>query len=131
MLWVVGYAFLSVTPEDALEALDALPRYEPLYEPTTLGPNNVLRVGETYLLAGKPERAEPLLRFVAQSCEPLDYSIDVAWARVRLGELLEERGDVQSACAQYEAILARWRQPRPRSVAAERATERRTRLRCR
>jgi serine/threonine-protein kinase len=131
MLWVVGYAFLSLTQEDALEALDALPRYEPLYAPTNLGPNNLLRVGETYVLAGQPDRAEPLLRLAAQWCDPLEYALDVARARVRLGELLDARGDEAAACAQYEAVLGQWRDARPGSVVAQRAKERSTRLHCR
>ena len=130
MLWVVGFALMSLTREDALDALDALPAYEPLYEAVNLGPNNVVGVGETYRLAGKLGVAEERLRLAAQSCEVIDYPIQTSWARLHLAETLEERGDLVEACSQYALLLGRWPKARPRSISADRARARASRLQC-
>jgi hypothetical protein len=53
-----------------------------------------------------------------------------AWEELRLGELDEQSGNNPSACAHYAKLLERWGHAKPRSVTADEARARATKLGC-
>ena len=67
LAWLDFYAATSVTPADALAALEALPRYSPL--PRFDGDAYYERVmGQVLLLAGRVDDAIPYLRHAVSTC---------------------------------------------------------------
>jgi serine/threonine protein kinase len=128
-LWVYGYAWTVETPEQALAALAVLPEYEPLpmFAPMEVGP---LFVGRTYLLGGRLEEAVSNLRKGTAACTALMQPFAHTRGLLDLGTALEQKRDVAGACAAYGTVLARWADPRSRSVTAAKARARAAALRC-
>ncbi len=123
--WYEAYAFPCATPDDAAEALAALPVPSPvLYR--WAGSDEV--IGEMYRLAGSTEEAVRYLAREAKSCTALTEPLENTWATYHLGELLESKGDRDGAC--YATVLSRWGQAVPASRTADAAARRSKSLRC-
>ena len=125
------YAFARVadTEDDAREALAALPVYGPLppFRPVTLVD---VDVGRTYLLAGRPDDALPLLEHATRMCMVLHFPFEHVRASLLLAQTREARGDTAGACRDYQSVVGLWGRARPRSVTAEAAAERAAALGC-
>jgi serine/threonine protein kinase/tetratricopeptide (TPR) repeat protein len=128
-LWVYGHAWTVETPEQATAALAVLPDFEPLptFAPMEIGS---VFVGRTYLKGGRLEDAVDTLRKATAACTTLLQPIEHTRGYADLGAALEQKGDVAGACAAYQAVLARWGDPKPRSVTAATARGRIKALRC-
>jgi|GEM_PF-594207 len=127
--WVTAYASAAVTPEDARDALAALPDYLPLPPERVRTPEIDEAIGATYLLAGRTAEALPFLRRAAASCGAALDPLHHTWANLELGEALEAT-DVDGACDAYHVVIARW-SAAPASRSAKRARERWSVLKCR
>jgi serine/threonine-protein kinase len=128
-LWMYAYARVADSPEDARDALAALPAYGalPPFRPETMVE---VDVGRTYLLAGRVDEAIPWLTHATRTCSVLRFPFEHVRAHLLLGEAQEAKGDQAAACASYDAVVQRWGRARPRSVTAEKAAERETALHC-
>jgi serine/threonine-protein kinase len=131
--WVYVYGASSVTPQDAREAVEALPRFPALPrrigqigEPTALEE----AVGRTYLLAGALDEAIPHLRAAAGSCGVINWFPEHVHAHEELGEALAAKGDTPAACDEFRAVLSYWGDAKPRSVTADKARAQMRRLGC-
>jgi eukaryotic-like serine/threonine-protein kinase len=126
-LWVQAYPSTVTTEAEARDALDVLERYGgvPPFRPFTAAP-----IGRVYLLAGRVDDAMPLLLESARRCNALRRPFEHVRARYWLGRGYEAKGDVSSACTEYEGVLDRWGDARPRSVTADDARKRAHALRC-
>jgi eukaryotic-like serine/threonine-protein kinase len=127
-VWVYAYALPAETPDEAREALAALPRYSPLptFLPQSLG---VAHIGQTYLRAGRVDEALPYLKKAAAACVALYRPFVHTHVHASLGEALAAKGDKTGACAAYQVVLDRWGKDR-RSVTAQTARTARAKLRC-
>jgi serine/threonine protein kinase/tetratricopeptide (TPR) repeat protein len=126
-LWLEAYAETVETPEDAREALDALPRYGGV-PPFRM--NNSVSVGRVYWLAGQLDEAQSLLEQEVHACTAIRWAYRHVRAVYLLGRVKEARGDVAGACAAYEDVLARWGHAAPRSMTADDAKARMLLLAC-
>nr|WP_275939137.1 serine/threonine-protein kinase [Polyangium spumosum] len=128
-LWLHGWAATTITAEDAQGALAALAEHAPLppYVPGTLVGASA---GVTFLLGGQLEEAKRWLEQAAGSCSALSFPMAHTRAHLWLGQAREASGDTKGACASYKTVLDRWGRARPRSVTADEARERSTRLGC-
>ena len=88
-------------------------------------------IGHVYLLAGKPDVALPYLRRAVAACADFDAPLTHTRAALDLGIALEAAADTPGACAAYAKVLARWGKAKPRSVTADLARARATKLGCR
>jgi len=127
--WVTAYADAVVTPEDAREAIAALPAHHALPPDRVRMPYEDEAIGRMYLVAGRVDDALPFLRRAAASCEASEFPLQHTWATFELGQALES-SDVPAACAAYQVVLDRWAVA-ARSHTAYRAHERRLALGCR
>ncbi|EYF07304.1 protein kinase domain-containing protein [Chondromyces apiculatus] len=129
-LWLHGYAGLVEDEADAREALKALPRFEPLppFRPQTAID---AAVGRTFRLGGQSAEASRWLEGASRSCMALDFPVEHTRTHLWLGQLREETGDREGACAAYGVVLHRWGAARPRSITAEAARGRSRALGCR
>jgi serine/threonine-protein kinase len=82
-------------------------------------------------LAGQAEQALPYLEKAVRSCDLLSHPFDHLRARLVLGQVREQKGDIPGACAAYQDVIARWGNARPRSVTADAARARTAALGCR
>jgi serine/threonine-protein kinase len=126
--WVMAYAREAATPEEARQALELLPRYEPL--PPLWDVPSGLPMGRVYLLAGKVDEALAHLRRATKECSAVDHPFDHVRAQLVLGQALEEKKDIAGACAAYRVVIDRWGHAKPRSVTADAARARVHALRC-
>jgi serine/threonine-protein kinase len=128
-VWPHGYAVTVETPEDARDALVALPDYEPLaaFYPSTMV---AAAVGRTFFLAGRIDDASKWLERAAKACRVLERPVEHTRAQLWLGMVREAKGDKPGACAAYRVVQARWGKARPPSVTAEKAAERLRALAC-
>ena len=125
MIWAKAYAVDVETPEEAADALAALPRYEPL-PPTYWFPYIYGRIGRTFVLGGRAADGLPYLERATKRCverDPRDFFY--------LGLGQEALGDTASACTAYREVITRWGAAKPRSVTAEKAQQRLAALHCR
>jgi tetratricopeptide (TPR) repeat protein len=117
MIWAATYAENVSTPDEAADALAALPRYEPL--PQTYWFSFIYgRIGRTFVLGGRPADGLPYLERATKQClrrDPRDFLF--------LGLAREALGDTAAACTAYREVIARWGQAKPRSVTAEKAQQ--------
>jgi serine/threonine-protein kinase len=127
--WLHGYAAIVETPEDAGEALAALPPGEPIppFRPWTLTERGV---GLTFLLAGRSDEAVEWLEQAVKACRVFEFPIEHTQAHAWLGQAREAKGDKEGACAAYRGVLDRWGQANPRSVTAETVKKRMKLLGC-
>jgi serine/threonine-protein kinase len=129
-LWIAGWALPATTPEQAADALRALPEFGvlPPFSPTV--PASAF-VGRVYRLAGRRAEAIEALRRGLATCTLLSEPFAHTRAALELGLALEASGDRAGACSAYAVPLERWGHARPRSVTAEAARARRAALGCR
>ena len=128
-LWIYGYAETVDTPQEALEALEKLPEYLPLpaYRPNFIAD---AAIGHTYLLAGQPSEAIPLLQLASSRCDPFEEPYAYVRSSLWLGEALEAVGRKDEACASYQRVIQQWGGFGPRSVTLREARARSTALAC-
>jgi eukaryotic-like serine/threonine-protein kinase len=128
-LWIAAYASIAETPEQAHEALAALPEYAPLppFVPFMLAD---AELGRVYALAGEVERATAVLRRATTSCRAYKEPFAHTRAHYELGVALEAAGDHAGACRALSVVLERWGHARPRSVTADKARDRMRALSC-
>jgi eukaryotic-like serine/threonine-protein kinase len=126
-LWLQAYAETVDTREDAMEALEALPRYGgvPPFRPYTS-----VSVGKVYWLAGKLDEAIPLLEAESKSCTGVISPYRHTQSAYMLGRAREEQGNRTEACVAYASVLARWGHATPHSVTAEDVRRRMRALSC-
>jgi eukaryotic-like serine/threonine-protein kinase len=121
--WVVGYAAGARTKEEGEEALEALPRYEPLPPASTRGTDVDLVIGVVYALAGQPAVALPRFETVARSCyrleNPFAWVFGVQWK----GQALAALGEKAQAAEAFSQVQKVWGEARPRSVTAEKVAQ--------
>jgi serine/threonine-protein kinase len=122
-VWVHGFADTVETPEDAREALAALPAFEPLpsFFPRSLGE---AATGVTFFLGGRADDAVAWLDRATRTCRALELPVEHTRAHLWLGLAREAKGDKAGACAAYRVVRERWGKAKPRSVTAEKAAER-------
>jgi len=128
-IWYFAYAADAETKDEAREAVDKLPSFEPLPPARDVALSDGY-AGKALFLAGRPVEALPALRRGAASCLVLDFPVDHERTTLALGQALESAKDVDGACLAYRTIVDRWGAARPRSVTAERARERQRALAC-
>jgi serine/threonine-protein kinase len=118
-------------PEEAKGALaaDALAATPPTYFPNE-GVDGDFLLGRTLALAGRAREAIPRLEKAASRCNALRGPFELVQSHLFLGRAREDEHDVANACAEYDEVLRRWGDAKPRSVTAEQARARRTALRC-
>jgi tetratricopeptide (TPR) repeat protein len=130
--WTWIYAWPAETPEEAREALGALPSFSPL--PSGLAVEDLPLadglIGKVYQLAGKTDEALPLLQRGAKSCNALSMPIEHTQLSFYLGQALETKGDTAGACAAYKTVLDRWSGAKPRSITLEKSRSRYMSLVC-
>jgi tetratricopeptide (TPR) repeat protein len=129
--WIAAYGGPAHTPEDAREALDALPRYLPLPQPLMQFPEFVLPTGTVYFLAGRYAEAIPYLTTAARCCDVLASINEIMTASLELGLARENTGDDPGACDAYGDVVHRWGSASPPSVTAAKAKTRMRALGCR
>jgi len=128
-LWIRAYADAVMTPEDARDALAALPTFLPLPPDRFRDAEDDEAIGRTLLLGAAPADAIPYLRRAAASCEATRYPLHHTWANLELGQALEAT-DAPGACAAYKLVFDRWA-TEARSQSAHVAYVRRKALGCR
>jgi serine/threonine-protein kinase len=130
-LWGSQHAAAVATPEEAREAVGALPRFAPLprYGPMPRAHVDAA-VGRALLLAGRVDEARTILERTAAACYGLWFPIEHVRARFDLGQAREARGDTRGACDAYRAVLDRWGGARPSSLTADQARARAAALGC-
>ncbi len=106
--WIAAYAAPAVTAADAEEALDALPSYLPLPDPSMRMPQYEQPIGHVYLLANREREALPFLRRAANGCLPLLGPFEAVLASLELGLAEERLGEIPAACEAYRAVTAHW-----------------------
>ena len=128
-LWIYGYALEADTPEDAAEALDALPVYAPVPE---FAPSlhATADVGHVFLLGGRIDDAIHWLSASAHDCDAWENPFEWTKASLWLGQALEQKGDVSGACGAYGDVLKRWRGFGKLSTSVALATKRSSALAC-
>jgi serine/threonine-protein kinase len=127
--WAHGWAATVDTPDDAREALAAMADFAPI---PTFYPHTLVEapVGLTFLLAGRTDEAAAWLERATRACRVLEFPVEHTRAHLWLGMAREAKGDKPGACAAYQVVRARWGKAKPRSVTAEKASERLRALAC-
>jgi serine/threonine-protein kinase len=131
--WIEFYARTAATPDDAREAIEARPRFEP--SSRSLGPIGSRApldeaVGRVHLLAGDLDAAIASLRLVTGACPVLAHLQWWLRAHAELGEALAAKGDTANACAAYGVVLSYWGDAKPRSITADKSRAQMRRLGC-
>jgi hypothetical protein len=126
--WLKAYVMSVRTKDDALEAIDAMAKFEPPPPDLIRTSEQDEALGTMYLTAGRAAEALPYLRRAARSCGAFDSPIERTRASLHLGHALEETGNAASACAAYGEIASRWSSMG--SVSARDAEELRRALHC-
>ena len=100
--WLIAFADAVVTDSDAADALEALPRYLPLVDPTDRDADIDTSIGHAYLRAGRLDEARPFLQRAIHTCYTLDLPLSQTVANLYMGELMDSRiGDRAGACSAY------------------------------
>ena len=134
-----AYAAPAATRDEALEALDVMPRLSP--EPLTIlmtpFPQGDDREGHferargsMYFLAGRIDEALPFLRRGVAACDFMTAAVDHQRVSVMLGKALASKGDVVGACTAFRSVVTRWPNPKPRSLSVEEARAHLAKLAC-
>jgi serine/threonine-protein kinase len=129
-LWIAGWAAPATTPEEATDALRALPEFgnAPAFSPTVPAASYA---GRVYRLAGRTGDAVEALRRGTATCTLLSEPMAHTRGWLDLGLALEAQGDTAGACAAYRVPIARWGHAKPRSLTADQARARVAALGCR
>jgi serine/threonine-protein kinase len=129
-VWFLAWAGVAFNPDEAREALDALPRFSPLPVLDEVDLRAQENLGRVLLLAGKARDAVTHLRRAASECfAPADLVVHLN-ASEELGEALEATGERDGACKSYADVLSRWGHARPRSITADAARTHAKKLGC-
>jgi serine/threonine protein kinase/tetratricopeptide (TPR) repeat protein len=120
-VWIAVYAYPTATPEEAAEAVLAMPG-----GPLTEAPPDAA-VARVLQLAGRSTEAVEMFRRAQNTCSAHSVEPRASW---HFGQALEQTGDVAGACAAYATVLDAWGAARPRSMTAEKARARVAALRC-
>ncbi len=105
--WFNFFAEMAITPHLASDAVAHLPLDRPFFDPYACDNDCDETVGETFSIAGDPERALPHLRRAANACA-IDFPIQSLRARYLLGRTLESQGRIKEACDAYRRVLLPW-----------------------
>ncbi len=126
LAWLYAYAWGTETPREAARALVV---YDQLH--AALPPDMKAASSRTLFLGGRAAEARPVLEELAAGCY-LALAHPQNWLRshLYLGEIDEQAGDKASACGHYAKVLERWGHAKPRSVTADEARARATKLGC-
>lgn len=122
--WALAYAEPATTPDEARDALSALPSFLPMPPDTRQTPTFEASVGKVYALAGDAAQATPLLARATRACVALSNPTEQTRAFYYLGMAREVAGELEGARAAYQVVVDRWGQATPRSLTAERAKAR-------
>ncbi|MRG94008.1 protein kinase domain-containing protein [Polyangium spumosum] len=108
--WYDAYAVPASTPEEAREALAALPRLgsRPDGVPYDRDRLAAAQRGKVRFLAGEMAEALPDLVQSVSHCGMLMDPVIYLQNQRRLGAARESRGEKGLACEAYEAVLSRW-----------------------
>ncbi|MDI3288936.1 serine/threonine-protein kinase [Polyangium sp. 15x6] len=128
--WYGGYALPVTTPDEAHEALAAMPRSSlpegiPYYRAQSAA---ALR-GKVRFLAGDMDGALPDLVEASSHCGMLLDPVHYLQNQHRLGVAREMRGEKDLACEAYRAVLSRWGESKD-SITARDAARRAKALGC-
>jgi serine/threonine-protein kinase len=126
--WIYGHAVAAVTGADARDALAIAPDPLPLPHTNQFQMSNFGANGRVLYLADRYDDALPYLRNDAASCTALVAPMQQTRAHLWLGEVLEQNGDRDGACAAYRVVIDRW--GKTTSVSAARATDKSRALAC-
>jgi eukaryotic-like serine/threonine-protein kinase len=126
-VWFFAYVYRIEQREEAEEAMAALAKLPPGSPSRTTLRLFSADLGRMYLLAGRMDEARTSLRPEHRACSTLGDGPGVS---LTLGQVLEETGDKDGACAAYQIVLDQWGDARPRSVTAEKARAREKALGC-
>jgi hypothetical protein len=131
--WTEAYALGAQSHGAALKALDARPTRSAPLPQRLMSPQFAEAIGRTYLRAGRPKEALPLLEQGTRACGVLDgyQAIFSQRAALELGEALEASGDSAKACDAYRRAEPRWAERRTRGITADKAVSAMRRLGCR
>jgi serine/threonine-protein kinase len=124
--WVRIYGAHVLSPEDARIALSA-------YEGEERGPPDVYTgraLAIAYALAGRRTEARSAFARVGSECSLATDTQPTMAEHLLRGRLDEEDGNKAGACGHYSRILERWGHAKPKSVTADEARARATKLGC-
>ena len=124
LIWTYAYASSAETPEEANEALRALPEFAPLTSVVHYVGIPDAEVGKTYLLAGDVDQAIAYLTKAVATCVAFRHPFVHTRAQLQLGEAFERKGNTSGACGAYQKVVERWGNAKPRSISAEKARAR-------
>jgi tetratricopeptide (TPR) repeat protein len=130
LIWTYAYASSAETPEEANEALRALPEFAPLTSVVHYVGIPDAEVGKTYLLAGDVDQAIAYLTKAVATCVAFRHPFVHTRAQLQLGEAFERKGNTSGACGAYQKVVDRWGNAKPRSISAEKASARIAALGC-
>jgi serine/threonine-protein kinase len=128
-VWLSHYAAPARSPEEAREAIAALPELGPIPPFAPRYPADA-HVGRVMLLAGRTDDAIAALERATRTCDTMLFPIHHNESYAFLGQAREAKGDRPGACAAYAEVLARWGRARPRSITLETARARHKALGC-
>ena len=119
-LWLHAWAEPAATGDDAVAALEAMPRFPamPPFHPVTLADADL---GRVLVLGARTGDAIAPLRRGAANCGAFDFPVDYVRAHAWLARALHAQGDPAGACEQFRYVVDRWTRGRPRSVTAQAA----------
>jgi serine/threonine-protein kinase len=130
-------AYDVVTAEDARIAVAALdregisPSAHVFVEQVDADPSNPASLAARALvLAGRGAPAREILERTLTSCRVVTFARELVLDHLYLGVLDERDGKKAAACGHYTKVLERWGHAKPRSVTADEARARATRLGC-
>jgi serine/threonine-protein kinase len=125
--WTMTYAYAAYTPAEARAAVAKLDEIHDV--PSSAYYNGAS--SRTAFLGGRAELARPLLEGLVRPCDS-EFQSTMNWVRshLYLGELDEQAGNEESACAHYGKVLARWGHAKPKSVTADEARAHAKKLGC-
>jgi serine/threonine protein kinase/tetratricopeptide (TPR) repeat protein len=106
--WSLAFSHAVLDRAEALEALEALPRFMPLPDASSRTPDIDEPIANVYILAGRPAEALPFALRAARSCLGLDAPLEATRAYFRIGQASAMLGDRDSACRAYRQVVARW-----------------------
>ncbi|MDI1482795.1 serine/threonine-protein kinase [Polyangium sp. y55x31] len=108
--WYAAYALPAITPDDAREALAALPRFtvRPEDAPFYRAHYAAALRGKVRFLAGEMDAALPDLVQASNHCAMLMDPVGYLQNQHRIGVARETRGEKDLACAAYRTVLSRW-----------------------
>ncbi len=119
--WVVGHAAGARTRALAVEALEAMPRYEPIPPPGVRGTEVDLVTAAVYRFSGRPRESLPYIEAADKSCFRLENPIAWMMTQRAMGDTLAALGDVLGARAAYQQVIDTWGKSRPRCVTVDEA----------